>query len=85
MDQKTLKIDSNKAIEIATKQPLLEKITLKATELTLENGGGTAMWHVRLYAAKISKPEDMVDIGEVTLSAETGQVTKADLKIEKVN
>lgn len=72
MDQKQLKIDSDKAIKIATSQPLLEKLTLKATQLTLDGGGGTAMWRVRLYAAKLSKPEEMVDIGEVSLSAETG-------------
>lgn len=85
MDPKQLKIDSDKAIKIATSQPLLEKLTIKATQLTLENGGGSAMWHVRLYAAKLNKPDDMVDIGEVTLSADTGQVTKADLKINKVD
>ncbi len=85
MDQKVLKIDSDKAIKIATSQPLLEKLTLRATQLLLENGGGTPMWRVRIYAAKLSKPDEMVDIGEVTLSAETGQVTKADLKINKVD
>jgi hypothetical protein len=85
MDLKQLKIDSDKAIQIATSQPLLEKLTLKATQLTLENRGGTPMWHVRIYAAKLSKPEEMVDIGEVKLSADTGQVVQADLKINKVD
>jgi len=85
MDQKQLKVDSDKAIQIGTSQPLLEKLTLKATQLTLENGGGTPIWHVRIYAAKLSKPEEMADIGEVTLSADTGQVLKTDLKINKVD
>ncbi len=85
MDQKMLKIDSDKAIKIATSQPLLEKLTLKATQLTLEGGGGTPMWKVKIFAAKLSKPDEMVDVGDVTLSAETGQVTKADLKINKVD
>ncbi len=85
MDPKTLKIDSDKAIQLASSQPLLEKLTLKASQLTLENGGGTPIWHVRLYAAKLAKPEEMADIGEVTINAETGQVVKTDLKINKVN
>lgn len=85
MDQKMLKIDSDKAIKIATSQPLLEKLTLKATQLTLEGGGGTPMWKVKIFAAKLSKPDEMVDVGDVTLSAETGQVTKTDLKINKVD
>ena len=85
MDQKQLKVDSDKAIQIATSQPLLEKLTVKATQLTLEAGGGTPVWRVRLYAAKLSKPDEMVDVGEVCLSAETGQVTKTDLKISKVD
>ena len=85
MNPKQLKIDSDKAIKIATSQPLLDKLTVKATQLTLEEAGGTPVWRVRIYAAKLSKPEEMVDVGDVWLSAETGQVTRTDLKISKVD
>ena len=85
MDPTKLKIDSDEAIKIATTQPLLSKLTLKATQLKLEVGGGTPMWHVHIYAAKLSKPDKMVDVGEISLSAQTGQVTSSDLDISKVD
>jgi hypothetical protein len=40
---------------------------------------------VRLWAAKLNKPDAMADIGEVILSAENGEVIKRDLHINKVD
>ena len=37
------------------------------------------MWKVRLWAAKVRKPSDTVDIGDIILSAEDGKVIKNDL------
>ncbi len=42
------------------------------------------MWKVRIWAAKLSKPDASVDIGEIYISAETGQVVTSDLRINKV-
>jgi hypothetical protein len=85
MDRDKLKIDSDKAIEIATKQPLLEKLTLKATKLELEKREGTPTWMVRIWAAKLNNPNKDVDIGDVYLNAEDGKVLRTDLHINRVD
>jgi len=65
---------------------LLKGLTLKATQLWLEHGDTEpVVWRVRLWAAKINHPDEMADIGEVTLSADTGKVVKVDLHIDRLN
>ncbi|MGO8928596.1 MAG: hypothetical protein ACLQU3_17140 [Limisphaerales bacterium] len=85
LDLKKLKIDSNQAIKTATAEPLLAKLTIKATQLWLENSGAVPVWRVRLWAARLSKPDATVDIGEMFISAESGEVVKSDLHINKVD
>jgi hypothetical protein len=94
LDRDKLKIDSDKAIQIAVKEPLLEKLTITSTQLKLEKVGqgvlgtggvGEAMWKVKLWAAKLRDPKRDTDIGEVWLSAADGKVLKNDLRIERVN
>src|SRR2546423_9411041 len=68
-NREKLKIDSDKAIQIATKEPLLDNVKLKATQLWLGreawSADESAIWKVRLWAAKLRRPEDNVDIGEL--------------------
>jgi len=94
LDRDKLKIDSDQAIKIAAKEPLLEKLNIVSTKLTLEKVGqgvlgtggvGEAMWKVKLWASKLRNPSKDVDIGEVWLSATDGKVLKNDLHIERVN
>ena len=85
LDQKRLKIDSDQAIKTATAQPLLEKLTVRATQLWLQNIDGTPTWRVRLWAAKLRHPDSNADIGDVFVSAEDGKVTKTDLHIDRVD
>jgi hypothetical protein len=85
MDIKKLKVDSEAAIKTATAEPLLAKLTIKAAQLWLENIGGTPTWKVRLWAAKLKKPEATANIGDILISAETGEVVKSDLHINKVD
>jgi hypothetical protein len=81
-----LKIDSDKAIEIAKNEPLIKNLSLTNTELKLERGeGDQPVWKVKLWAAKIRKPSDTVNIGELHLSAEDGKVMKNDLKPGRVD
>jgi len=81
-----LKIDSDKAIELAKNEPLIKNLTLTNTELKLERGeGDQPVWKVKFWAAKIRKPSDTVNIGEVHLSAEDGKVVKNDLKPGRVD
>jgi len=86
LPKEKLKIDSDKAIEIAKNEPLIKKLTLTNTQLTLERGeGDQPVWKVKLWAAKIRKPSDTVNIGELHLSAEDGKVVKNDLKPGRVD
>ena len=79
-------IDSDKAIELAKNEPLIKNLTLTNTELKLERGeGDQPVWKVKFWAAKIRKPSDTVNIGEVHLSAEDGKVVKNDLKPGRVD
>lgn len=82
-----LKTDSDAALEIASKEPLLEKLTLRASRLILARRSredSTPVWKVRLWAAKLKRPDDDADVGEVIISAEDGKVLKSDLKPERV-
>jgi hypothetical protein len=85
LDQKAIKIDSDKAIKIATAEPLLDKLTIRATQLWLENVDGVPTWRVRLWAQKLRHPNDDANIGDVSLSAEDGKVLKSDLHIDRVD
>jgi len=86
LDKAKLKIDSDEAIKIATKEPLLEKLTLTATALKLERTrDGSPVWKVRVWAAKLRNPNRDVDIGEVHISATDGKVVKNDLQIKRVD
>lgn len=86
IDRTKLKIDSDAALATAKKEPLLDKLTLTNTQLRLDKDGeGILIWKVRLWAAKIRRPADTTDIGEVIISAETGKVLKTDLHIDRVD
>jgi len=85
LDRSKFKIDSNKAIEIAGKEPVLKPVTLKATKLTLQRHDDGPAWKVELWAAKLKNPNDDVKVGEVFISVEDGRVVKSDLNINKVD
>jgi hypothetical protein len=81
-DLKKLKVDSDKAMGIATSQQLLQPITLKATQLWLGRCDEGVAWKVRIWAAKLSQPDVTVEIGDVYLSPEDGRILRADLHVE---
>jgi len=85
LETKDLKIDSDKALEIATKDPLLDKLTLKASQMWLDRGDEGPTWRVRLWAAKLKNPNAQADIGQIFISAEDGKVLRRDLKINRVD
>ena len=86
LPKEKLKIDSDKAIEIAKNEPLIKNLTLTNTQWTLERGeDDQPVWKVKLWAAKIRKPSDTVNIGEIHISAEDGKVAKNDLKPGRVD
>ena len=85
LDATKLKIDSDQAIKIATSQPLLRNLTLKATQLWLERGDTGPQWRVKLWAAKLKTPNDDADIGIIILSSDDGSVIKIDLHPNSVD
>jgi|SRR6185312_518152 hypothetical protein len=92
LDRSKMKVDSDKAIQIALKEPLLDKLTIRATELKLVRAGDmferdnkAPVWRVRLWAAKLRNPNRDADIGEVVVAAEDGKVLKTDLHINRVD
>ena len=85
LDKDKLKVDSDRALKIATAQPLLHNLTLKATKLTLRHSDEGLVWKVQLWAAKLKDPNDDEDIGVVILSATDGSVVKNDLHPNRVD
>jgi len=88
LPKEKLKIDSDKALDIAKAAPLLKNLTLKASKMKLERLGvsdDTPVWKIELWAAKLSEPNKSVSVGEVFLAAETGAVVKTDLNISRVD
>lgn len=83
-----LKVDSDKALDLAKSEPLLKNLTLKASRLDLERRSAVddmPVWKVELWAAKLDNPNKSVSVGEVFISAEDGKVVKSDLKISRVD
>jgi hypothetical protein len=86
LDVSKLKIDSDQALKIALAEPVLERVTVRATSALLERGEAEqVVWKVRVWAAKLRHPNEQADIGEVILSAEDGRVIKNDLRIKRVD
>ena len=94
LDKAKLKVDSDEAVKTAMKEPLLEKLTIKATQLKLErvgdgvlgtSGPGEPVWKVKLWAAKLRDPNRDADVGEVWISAADGKTLKSDLHINRVD
>jgi hypothetical protein len=85
LDLKKIEIDSDKAIKIATAEPLLDKLTIRATQLTLDRKDATPVWKVRLWAQKLRDATKDADIGQVHINAEDGTVIESDLKIKRVD
>jgi hypothetical protein len=90
-NKEKLKVDSDEAIKTALAEPLLKNLNIKATQLWLDSSLKSDLsvdspaWRVRLWAAKLRNPNDTADIGDVYVSAETGNVIKVDLHIKRID
>jgi hypothetical protein len=85
LPKEKLLVDSDTVLRTALAEPLLKNLTMKATQLTLEEWEGLVVWKVRLWAAKLHKPEEMVVVGDVFIDAADGKVLKSNLKIKRVD
>lgn len=80
LDLSKVNVDSDRALHIATSQPLLKGLTLRSARLTLQNTDDGVSWKVELWAAKIGDPAHEAGIGSVTISAKDGSVLNSDLR-----
>ena len=85
LDMKKLNIDSDKALSIATADPLLKGLTLRASQFWLEHGNNGPAWKVRLWAARPRNTSEDVNIGEIYVQADEGGVIKRDLHIDRLD
>jgi hypothetical protein len=85
IDQSKLSVDSDRALGIATSQPLLKGLTLRTSKMTLENSDAGVVWNVELWAAKVGDPSQEAGIGSVCISADDGSVLKLDLHPGRVD
>lgn len=85
LDGSKLKVDSDRALAIATSQPLLKNLTLKASQFWLLHGDNGPVWKVKLWAAKLSDPSRDADIGDVYISTADGTVVRVDLHPNSVD
>ena len=85
LEKDKLKIDSDKAIDIAKQDPLLKNLKLTNTQLWLEHGDDGPHWRVRLWCEKVHNPSATAEIGEVFLSAQDGKVLRRELKTNRAD
>lgn len=80
-----LKVDSDKALKIATTLQVIAPFTLKNSQIWLQRSDDGLTWKVRLWAAKLGKPDVVMEIGDIFISPEDGKVVRADLHLERLN
>jgi hypothetical protein len=80
-----LEIDSDDAIEKALKEPILKDIAVKSVQAKLENSEAGPLWRIRVWAAKISGGNSLVDIGRITVAADDGKVIETDIKLNRLD
>jgi hypothetical protein len=85
LDRAKLKVDSNKALNIAKKESLLENVKLVASEMKLERSDDGPVWKIKLWAAKLRNQYDDVHVGDVFVLAEDGKVVRSDLHPDRIN
>jgi hypothetical protein len=85
LDQAKFNVDSDRAIQIASTQPILKNLVVKSSQLWLEHGDSGPQWRVQLWAQKLSDPNHDADVGVVTLSVADGSILKLDLHPDSAN
>jgi hypothetical protein len=85
MDKDKLKIDSNKAIEKALKEPILEDVKVKSVEATLQNSTAGPVWKLRLWAEKLARTTETANLGTVLITADDGKVIETDIHLDRLD
>ena len=79
LDLSKITVDSDRAVDIATAQPLLKGLKLRYSKVTLQKGDNGPEWKVELWAAKVSDPTRDANVGYVRLSAADGSIYQSNL------
>jgi hypothetical protein len=85
LDRSKLSVDSDRALKVASSEPLLKNLTLRASQLWLLHGDLGSVWKVKFWAAKLKHPNDEADIGVVFVSATDASIVKTDLHPKSVD
>lgn len=86
LDRDELKVDSDEALKIARKEPLLDRLKVENSQMwLLDHREHGVVWKIRFWAKKLRRPDQTVDIGDIYISAKTGDVVHNDLKIHRVD
>lgn len=84
MDYGNLKVDSDRALEIALKEPVLENLKVMATDVTLEQGTEDfPVWKISVWANKKGTPIDL-KVGQIWVSSVDGKVCKITINPGRV-
>lgn len=82
LDPKKLKVDSDKALKILNKEPLLQKVKMSGTQFWTDRLDEETVWKIKVWAEKQGGGRSVV-VGEVYISTDTGDVLKSDLHIDR--
>lgn len=82
LEWKKLKINSDRALAIATKETALKSLHLQAVQFWLDRAATGSTWKVRFWGSPLDKPEQTAEIGDVYLSGRTGEIIKDDLRVK---
>jgi hypothetical protein len=85
LERSKLRVDSDRALEIARSQPLLKNLTLRASQIWLRHGKQGPVWKIKFWAAKLSHPNDEADVGVVIISAADGSIVRTNLHPNSVD
>jgi hypothetical protein len=76
---KKLKVDSDRALSIALKEPQLKNLDLQAAQFWLERTVIGSTWKVRFWTTRLGKQAELSEVGDIYISSGTGEVLKKDL------
>jgi hypothetical protein len=84
MDSSMMTVDSDRALEIALKEPVLTSLKVMSTDMTLSQGSeGYPVWKISIWAAKKDAKIDL-KVGEIWVSSVDGKVTKINVNPGRV-
>lgn len=79
LNWRKLKIDSDKALSIALKDPLLKHLDLQAAQYWLQLSSVGPTWKLRFWMPQLSKPGKLNQIGDVYILSQTGEILREEL------